>query len=221
MEFKEVVKTRKSTRAFLPQEVDKEIFKQIMEVGNKTPSWGNSQPWEVYVATGKTLENIKKRHAEYVDKKIKDYSDIPAAGYDCWPPHILKNIIEWKEHRMDEMHVTDEEAFFAEFYEQNKKLFDAPAVIYLCMDKMLCDWSLYDVGAFSMSIQLAAVEYGLQTISAYLLVGYPDILREEMGIPENTKIVFGLGIGYPDKDHLFNQQHTSRKPLDEFLSIKD
>ncbi len=221
MEFKEVVEKRKSTRAFLPQEVDKEILKQIMEVGGKTPSWGNSQPWEVYVATGKILERIKKRHAEYADKKIKDYSDIPAAGYDCWPPHILKNIIEWKDHRMDEMNITDEDAFFAEFYEQNKKLFDAPAIIYLCMDKMLSDWSLYDVGAFSMSVQLAAVEYGLQTISAYLLVGYPDILREEMGIPENTKIVFGLGIGYPDKDHLFNQQHTSRKPLDEFLKIKD
>lgn len=72
-----------------------------------------------------------------------------------------------------------------------------------------------------MSIQLAAVEHGLQTISAYLLVGYPDIFREEMSILQNTRIVFGLGIGYPDKDHLFNQQHTSRKSLDEFLKIID
>ena len=221
MEFKEVINKRKSIRAFLPQEVDKEIIKEIMEASNKTPSWGNSQPWVVYVAIGRTLENIKKRHAEYVDKGIKDYSDIPAAGYDCWPPHIQKNIIEWKEHRMVEMKITDEDTFFSQLYEQNKKLFNAPAIIYLCMDKMLSDWSLYDIGAFSMSVQLAAVEFGLQTISAYLLVGYPDILREEMGIPENTKIIFGLGLGYQDKEHPFNQPSTSRKPLDEFLKIKD
>ena len=64
----------------------------------------------------------------------------------------------------------------------NQTMFNAPAVIYICMDKILSEWSLYDIGAFSQSIMLAAVEQGLSTIPAITLMLYPDVLRRELKI---------------------------------------
>ena len=37
-----------------------------METSLLTPSWGNSQPWTFYVASGTTLENIRK---DWISKK--------------------------------------------------------------------------------------------------------------------------------------------------------
>ena len=83
----------------------------------------------------------------------------------------------------------------------NQTMFFAPAVIYICMDKVLSEWSLYDIGAYSQSVMLAAVEQGLATIPAITLMLYPDVLRHEMDIPDHLKLTIGIAIGYADKEH--------------------
>ena len=58
--FREIMKQRHSARYFLSKPIVKETLKEIIETSLLTPSWGNSQPWTIYVASGNTLENIKK-----------------------------------------------------------------------------------------------------------------------------------------------------------------
>ncbi len=58
--FIELMKQRHSARAFLPKTIPENILKEIISVSLLTPSWGNSQPWRIYVASGNTLEQIRK-----------------------------------------------------------------------------------------------------------------------------------------------------------------
>ncbi len=94
-------------------------------------------------------------------------------------------------------------------------MFNAPTVIYICMDKVLSQWSLYDIGAYSQSFMLAAVEQGLSTIPAITLAQYPKVLRRELNIPDNLIITIGIALGYADKDNKINNFHSSRSPLEE------
>jgi nitroreductase len=83
------------------------------------------------------------------------------------------------------------------------------------MDKVLSQWSLYDIGAYSQSFMLAAVEQGLSTIPAITLAQYPKVLRRELNIPDNLIITIGIALGYADKDNKINNFHSSRSPLEE------
>ena len=103
--------------------------------------------------------------------------------------------------------------------ENNFRFFDAPVVIYACMDRNLSSWSLYDMGLVSQSLMLAAQHYGLNTIPAVLLVAYPDLIRQELNIPEELAIVIGIALGYGDPDSIYNKYITSRRPVEEFVRI--
>ena len=75
--FEELMKERHSTRSFLAKEIPEEILSKIIQASLYTPSWCNSQPWNVYVVSGKPLEEIKKEWISKNEKGIKGYSDLP------------------------------------------------------------------------------------------------------------------------------------------------
>jgi nitroreductase len=83
------------------------------------------------------------------------------------------------------------------------------------MDKALSEWSLYDIGAYSQTFMLAALEQGLSAIQAITLTLYPDVLRREMKIPDNLKITIGIAVGYADKENKINSFVSAREPLNE------
>jgi nitroreductase len=49
MEFKEVIKNRKSIRSFEEKPVPKRILKELIKDATKAPSTQNSQPWSFYI----------------------------------------------------------------------------------------------------------------------------------------------------------------------------
>jgi nitroreductase len=89
------------------------------------------------------------------------------------------------------------------------------------MDKVLSEWSLYDIGAYSQSIMLAAADYGLSTMPAITLTLFPDILRRELEIPENLKLTIGIAIGYADSENKINGFKSARRPVGETVRFID
>ena len=78
LSFSEIMKKRYSVRYFLPKPIPKETLQAIMETSILTPSWGNSQPWNIYVASWNTLENIRKVWISKNQEGIKSNSDVEA-----------------------------------------------------------------------------------------------------------------------------------------------
>lgn len=81
------------------------------------------------------------------------------------------------------------------------------------MDKVLSEWSLYDIGAYSQSLMLAAVQYGLGSIPAITLTLFPDILRRELAIPDSVKVTIGIVTGYTDTQNGINNFVSARSPI--------
>lgn len=210
----EAINARHSIRAFRPKPVERDTLVKILEAAVRTPSWANSQPWETFVASGETLGRIKKAYQE-------NYSNKVAAAPEVLRPTVWTEAAKKRQQRLGPDMKRDCGDAAAQFGALNQSMFNAPSVIVICMDKILSEWSLYDIGAYTQSIMLAAVEYGLATIPAINIVLYPDILRRELKIPDNLKITIGIAIGYADKENQINNFVSDRSPLSETVRFLD
>jgi nitroreductase len=210
MNVTEAINWRHSIRAFLPKPVGKDKLDAVLAASVRAPSWANTQPWELFVVTGGTLERIKEGYRQKYADKAPAAPETPRPV--DWPEAAQKRI---QQLRPDMERMCG--ASVGRFAELNQNMFGAPAVVYVCMDKALSEWSLYDIGAYSQTFMLAALEQGLSTIPAITLTLYPDVLRREMKIPDNLKITIGIAVGYADKGNGINNFVSSRKPLDETI----
>ena len=217
MTVKEAMNTRRTTRAFLPTPVEKEKLDAILKDAARTPSWTNSQPWEVFIATGKALERIKAAYKENHDKKVPPTNETPAPTPEQWSESAVKRREQVLADRISQC---GEDALKL-FGSHNQAMFYAPAVIYIYMDKVLTDWSLYDVGSYAQSIMLLATEQGLSTMPAASLTLFPEVQRRELKIPDHLRLTIGIAIGYADKDNIINSFISSRKPLSETVHYVD
>ena len=214
MEVTEALASRRSVRAFLSQPVEKEKLTAMLEAAIRTPSWGNSQPWEVYVATGEVLERIKKGYQEHYANSVPTTPETPRPT--AWTEAAIKR----REQVQVDMKRDCGDAA-KQFGILNKTQFNAPAVFFICMDKVLSQWSLFDIGAFTQSLALAALPLGLGTIPAITLTLFPDILHRELQIPDNMQITIGVAIGYPDQQNKINNFVSARKPFAETVHFAD
>jgi len=211
--------SRMSIRGFKPDSVSKETIDKILEAAMHTPSWGNTQPWEIFVAAGDALEKLRQTCLSNYQKELPVKLEVPAAL--SFPPALKKRTEESTAGRMEILGIKREDKNARKIMSgQNYRFFGAPVVIYLCMDRSLSNWSLFDLGALSQSIMLAAQEFGIDSIPAALLVAYPDEIRAELEIPQDLEIVIGIALGYRDVQSLYSKFRSSRRPLYEVVRYK-
>ena len=101
------------------------------------------------------------------------------------------------------------------------KFFDAPQVIFVCLDESLGVYSLFDCGGFVQTICLLATDGGLGTCIQHSGVDYPDIIRKYVTIPEGKRILVAIAIGYPDEEAVVNRFRSNREPLEKVVRWVD
>ena len=182
-----------------------------METSLLTPSWGNSQPWTFYVASGTTLENIRKDQISKNKEKIKGYSDIEPGHRNDFSERCQKCMTENIEIAGQILN----DPTLKVLWEANVVLFNAPTVVYITIPKKRTLFNLFDSGAAEMSVMAAAKEHGVDSVPAYELIKYPDILRKHMKIPDDEDIVIGISLGYEDKENVLNKFRSKRLSIEE------
>jgi nitroreductase len=176
MDVTDALNSSYSTRAFKPDPVDKENITRILEAATCAPSWANTQPWEIFVAGGDGLNGLRNTYLENYHTDVPGRSDIPRPQQ--WPPNLQKRMEELGAERFKTAGIKrDDKAARQAIFEANYRFFGAPVVIYLCMDRSLTPWSIFDIGMLAQNIMLEAQQYGLGSIPAYNLVSYPDLIR--------------------------------------------
>lgn len=218
MDVRDALNLRFTCRAFKEEPVSKEVLFKIMNDATRSPSWANTQPWEIFVAGGEVLESIRRNYMERFSKDVPINPDIP--WVENWPHEMEERIQELGIQRFKHLKISrdDKNARNAN-YRLNFKFFDAPAVVYLCMKEDLTEWSIFDMGLISQSIMLAAQGYGVDSAPAVNLVAYPDVIREEIEIPNELAIIFGIALGYKDDKSPQNTFRSPRRPLKEVVNI--
>ena len=219
MDLVEAVNKRKTTRGFKPEPVPKNILEEILKNALRAPSWGNTQPWEVTVAAGKVLEEIKKEYAERAADTPTPDMPFPAR----FPEHIRARLPYAR--RQQQPDNRDEKEVLKERQIQSSRFYDAPCVIYLHVNREMFEqdgrnnvYSVFDCGLLAQTIMLLAVPYGLGTVAAAATVRCPDVLRLKLSIPETSVIVLGIIIGYPDTENPQYKVYSERAPMEEIVS---
>jgi nitroreductase len=214
MEFIDVLKSRRSIRAFKPDNIPQGVLKKIIEEAMWAPSWANTQPWEFVVATGKPLQEIVK---QYLAKaKERAYSDIARPPEF---PEVYLNRIKALAPPGPPPSKEDMEKRMV----SSLSHYGAPAVIYILIDKSFFYtsrgtnyWSLYDCGAVAQNICLIATNYALGTVQQAQAVPYPDVLRSVLGTPESKLFAIGIAIGTPDWDNpAVKMPRSTREPVEK------
>jgi Nitroreductase len=216
MEFKDTVSKRHSVRDFKDQSVSKSDLTEIIKLAQRAPSWVNSQPWKVYVASGQTLQTIKDIYVEREDEKGDP--DFPVMHREDWSDETQANMKQW---RHEIVH------HFPSFNEAHEKmssastnLYHAPTIIFLTIPKNSSLWSIFDIGSFAQTLMLAAKDKGLDTIPTYTSVRFPEVIRQEIDISDDESLVIGISIGYP-KNATINTYKSKREPIENILNFKD
>lgn len=215
MEFSQLITERHSTRSFSDREVATEQLEVMVKEAAQTASWVNSQPWKVYVATGDTLQAIKEDHKRLIAEGVKSAPVFPVLSRTGFQPDQQANMAQWSEEQAAYAAVDDET-----FWQLNRDLFHAPAIVYIGLPKASPLWSVLDLGAFLQTLSLSANNQGLATMVAYEFTKFPAALADRLSVDPNYDVAIAMAVGYEDH-HPINAFRASRRSLDDLLTILD
>ena len=216
MDFQTVLANRHSVRAFSQRPVPAETITKIVQAAGTTPSWANDQIWQVVVATGEHLTQIKRAHLAALQSGRSGNSEFPPLHRDAMAAQGRSNVWTWS---------TDLQAFLGPQYGQmttaSAQLFSAPAIAYLLMPARASLWTAYDLGAFGQTLMLAATAMEVDSLPAAEFVADPQQLHTILNVPTDYQFGMGIGLGYRDEQARINQFRSKRMPLDRYLTITD
>jgi nitroreductase len=214
------LRTRYSCRAFRPEPVPRHVIERILELAQRSASWCNCQPWQLAIASGAGMERVR-------DALASRYAQDPQGKRDFGDPSSYDGV--YRERRRESGYQLYEALGIArgdrEAYERqaarNFVPFDAPHLAVISCDAALGTYGAIDCGGYVSTFMLAARANGVACIAQAAVAQYPDVLRRELGLADNQRVVCGISFGYEDSDHPVNQYRTSRAPQAETVNWVD
>jgi nitroreductase len=217
MKLEDAVKSRRSTRAFLPKPVPRETITKIVRLARWAPSWGNTQPWEIVVADGEKASELARLFAEEAERGVPPRSDIEMP-VEFPEIHFSRYQKLGKDLLMALNIERGDKAARVQHYINMYRFFGAPVVIYLLIDgKLNVPYACLDIGSIGTTICYAALAEGLGTIYLAASMHFPDIVRRVLNIPETKKVVIGIAIGYPNLQQAGGIFRSDRIGVEDFL----
>ena len=217
----EAIRSRTSVRAFLPDPVDEQTIRDILELAARAPSGTNMQPWKVYVTTGETKQRIADailnsgiRAEKAVWDEYKYYPD------QFFEPYLRRRrAVGFASTALLGIGRRDVDQMRAQ-HDRNFVFFDAPVGMIFTIDRRLNKGSWVDYGMFLQNIMVAARARGLHTCPQAAFAPYHQQIRPVLGIPDEEIVVCGMAIGYEDVTKPENSLITERAPLDEWVDVQ-
>ncbi|PVZ72303.1 nitroreductase [Pelagibaculum spongiae] len=213
----QLIQSRYSCREYLEQPIEPKLLQQILTVASASPSGGNIQPWQVSMVSGESLQRLTSALCAAFDKKHPQQPDYP-----YYPNEWL---MPWDQRRRDcgkalyqalGVEASDKGKRIYQ-WRRNFQFFAAPSAIIISLDKSMAEGAMIDIGLFMQSLMLAATAAGLATCPQASIADYPQIIRDQLDLDQQQKIICGLAIGWPNKDAIVNRFRTTRVATDQFV----
>ena len=217
-DFQALARSRRSTRDFLPDPVDPKLLEDILSDGVTAPSWSNTRPFMVAIATGEQRDRISQK----LVARLRENAEVPGMGNNPdftheipYPPGLIERSQRVGKGIYDTLGIdrADKESRF-KFLERNYEFFGAPVALFFFTHRGLDHFGTLDLGLFMQTVMLSAKAAGIGTCAQGYLGNYPDIIREEFDVPEEYALVCGMSLGYPS-DHPINSWQAERLAIDE------
>lgn len=234
MEFKDAMAQRHSVRAFSDKPVSDEVLTELLTTATTAPSWSNTQPYQIAVAKGEVLEDLRRTLPPLFDELValarsSKLKQIKAKlTNDGMPDGDFRPVINYPKELQPRRNATGQQLYELlgiergdkkgrhEQMRENFRFFNAPVALFVFVHEGLDVYSPLDAGIFLQSLMLAATDAGLGTCAQGALALWRSPLEKHFAIPENYKLLCGLSLGY-EADETINRFKPDRAPLEELL----
>lgn len=214
-DLEDAITTRRSTRLFLRDKpVPRELVTEALQLAVRAPSNSNIQPWHVVFASGSTRDRVVEA--------LLTQADIASPSVPPLPEQFAHHRRDLGSLVYGAMGVArhDTEARRLAVL-RNWEFFRAPLAGVVCMHRDLDYVDAVAVGMFLQTFLLALTARGLSSCVQVSIAGYPDVLREQLPIGDDYRILCGIAIGYPDPTFPANDLDVPRNPLDANITFLD
>ncbi len=224
----EAITSRHSVRAFLNQPVEPELIKDILRVASRAPSGTNTQPWKVYVVTGKKREEMIERVCQAQleinanPALASEYTETFAYYPHTWISPFIDRRREngWALYGLLNIQKGDKDKMAAQQL-RNFKLFDAPVGLYFTVNKAMGIGSKMDIAMMMQNVMTAAKARGLDTCPQAAWNHFHPIVLDVLAAPEDEELVCTIALGYADPEAIVNTLVTPREPVENFTVFLD
>ncbi|MCX7145446.1 MAG: nitroreductase [Sulfuritalea sp.] len=230
-----LLRSRRSIRDFSAAEVPAELITAILDDARWAPSWSNTQPYKVAVATGNLKEQLKEQLSERYDAATKlqgggVFRKLAAflTRSKALPDGDFNTRFEYPKELTPRRRATgfglyatlgiarEDGAARNRQMRRNFEFFGAPVVLFIFVRQELGAYSVLDAGIFLQSLMLSAQARGLGTCAEGALGTWAGPVREAFEVPPAYKLLCGLALGWPS-DHVVNAYNPGRADVAEML----
>ncbi|MFC1847614.1 nitroreductase [Chloroflexota bacterium] len=215
MELLEGIETRRTWRGFKDTPIPTETLRKILQAASNSPSYTNTQPWEVAVVTGEKKAELSKILCDLAKSDVPANPDMPLPAN--WPPELEKRAREHGSRRYQILGIERSDVQGRKGLQlSNLQSYGAPCVLFLFQDNTLSPWSIFDIGLFAENILLAAHSFGVGSCLQAALAHYAEAIHEFLGTPKTQRLILGIALGYPDPEAKLNSYQSEKAGLDTF-----
>lgn len=235
-EFSHFLASRRSTRDFLSTAIPQEVLDQILTDALTAPSWSNTRPFKVAVASGDVRDRISQEFLArwgvlskimrkgFINKLRIIYSryGLPTSNRLIAKPYpaelkpraerVGKDLYELFGVQRGDRDARDKQ------WAKNYSFFGAPVELFVFVHKSLRIYAASDAGLMMQNLMLSAHAHGLGTCAQGAVGIWEDVVRKEFEISKDYRLLCGIAIGYPS-DSTVNNFGAHRIGVDE-LTIK-
>jgi nitroreductase len=214
--------------------VTQEIIDQLLTDSLTAPSWSNTRPFKVAVATGEVkdrisneflsrwgvLSKIMRRGIKNKLRLLISRYGLPTSNRSIVKPYVPE--LKPRAERVGRELYTlfgvargDREARDKQ-WAKNYSFFGAPVELFIYIHKSLHIYAASDAGLMMENLILSAHARGLGTCAQGAVNIWDDVVRREFDIPKEYRLLCGMAIGYPS-DSPVNSFKANRIGVEELL----
>lgn len=224
-----LLRTRRSVRDFRPDAVDPAILDAILDDARQSPSWSNTQPYRIAVASGALRDRLAGELCARYDlamraqrggalgklKLLLTRTGLPDGDYRTnfeYPADLQPRRREtgFGLYRLLGIGRDDRAAREAQM-RRNFEFFGAPVALFVFVHAGLREFSVLDAGIWLQSLMLSAHARGLATCAQGALATWAGPVRAAFAVPNDYRLICGVSLGYASA-HAINAYDPGRLP---------
>lgn len=214
--IEDLLNARHSCRAFEDRAVPSDVIDRLLTLAQRSPSWCNTQPWQVIVTAGEETRRLSDAATAFATANPPT-PDVPFP--DRYEGVFLERRREcaWQLYECVGVERGDRAASAVEAM-RNYEFFGAPHVAIVTTEQDLGTYGALDCGVYVGCFLIAAQSLGLATIPQAALGAVAPAIRELYDLPPERQILMGISFGYGDATHPANGFRTRRADLDDVVT---
>jgi nitroreductase len=221
-EFSRFLSSRRSTRDFKSTPIPQNVLDQILTDALTAPSWSNTRPFKVAVASGEIRDRIsveflsrwgvlsKIMRKGFLNKLRIVYSryGLPTSNRSIAKPYpselkpraerVGKELYELFGVQRGDRDARDKQ------WAKNYSFFGAPVELFVFVHKSLHIYAASDAGLMMQNLILSAHAHGLGTCAQGAVGIWEDVVCKEFEISKDYRLLCGIAIGYPSDSPVNN-----------------